>query len=323
MKYSDTMFSCMKYIESHIKESLTAGRIAEEVGYSLFHLSHIFKDEMGMAMMEYVKERKLICASLELATGKKIIDIAMEYGYQTHSGFSKAFKKQFGFPPTFINAMRMSCNVLDQTGGSNHMSFGEEKKKTVFIKQYQDFTEPEVLYTNLLQTMEANAVPYDLEKIECAYKMACVAHKGEKRKSGEAYIIHPLCVANILAEMEAGEVCIIAGLLHEILEKNTTISIEEVKKTFSDDVAEVILGVTQLNQVKLEDLQEKVLSQNPDCILIKLADRLHNMRTIKYMEEDRLKEKAKETIAFFSPIAIKLGNEKIKRELDDLALRYV
>ncbi|MGL4739011.1 MAG: helix-turn-helix transcriptional regulator, partial [Cellulosilyticaceae bacterium] len=168
MKYSDTMFSCIKYIENHIKEALTAGRIAEEVGYSVYHLSHVFREEMGMAMMEYVKERKLICASLELVAGKKIIDIAMEYGYHTHSGFSKAFKKKFGFPPTFINAMRMSCNVLDQTGGSNGMSFEEEKKKTVFIKQYHDFTEPEVLYTNLLRTMEANGIPYHLKNIERA-----------------------------------------------------------------------------------------------------------------------------------------------------------
>ncbi|MGL4800040.1 MAG: HD domain-containing protein [Cellulosilyticaceae bacterium] len=323
MKYSATMFRCIKYIENHIKEPLTAGRISEEVGYSLFHLSHIFKEEMGMSMMEYVKERRLICASQELSEGKKIIDIAMDYGYQTHSGFSKAFKKQFGFPPTFIHAMYMSCNVFNQTGGSKHMSFGEEGKWSVFIKQYEDFTESEVLYTNLLQTMEANAIPYDLEKVECAYKMACVAHRGEKRKSGEDYIIHPLCVANILADMEVGEACIIAGLLHEILEKNTAISIEVVEKTFSQDIAEIILGVTELNQVKLEELQKKAADWNPDCILIKLADRLHNMRTIKYMEADRLKEKAKETIAFFTPIAIKLGNEKVKRELDDLALRYL
>ena len=310
MKYSDTMFSCMRYIEEHIKETLIAQKIADEVGYSLFHLSHIFKDEMGMSIMEYVKERKLICASYELFDGKRIIDVAIEYGYQTHSGFTKAFKKQFGFPPTFIYAMGMSCNLLNEKGG-------------IFMKQSVDFTAPEVLYTNLLHTIEVNKIQCNLKEIEKAYKMACSVHEGERRKSGEPYIVHPLCVANILAEMEASEECIIAGLLHEVLEKDTILSIEEVKKEFSDEMAQIIQGVTQLNKIKLEDLREEVVKQDINCILIKLADRLHNMRTIKYMESDKLKEKAKETIEFFSPIATRVGISKIKTELDDLALQYL
>lgn len=128
LKYSDTMFSCMRYIERHIKETLTAQKIADKVGYSLFHLSRIFKDEMGMSIMEYVKERKLICASYGLYKRERILDVAMEYGYQTHSGFTKAFKKQFGFPPTFVYAMHISCKLLSESGGSYSMGLGEVEK---------------------------------------------------------------------------------------------------------------------------------------------------------------------------------------------------
>lgn len=323
MKYSDTMFSCITYIERHIQETLTAQIIANEVGYSLFHLSHIFKEEMGMSIMEYVKERKLICASYELFEGKKIIDVAIEYGYQTHSGFTKAFKKQFGFPPTFIYAMRMSCNILSESGGREVMSQERLENQGIFIKQTVDFTEPEVLYTHLLQAIDRNNIHCNLKKIEKAYHMACIVHKGEQRKSGEAYIIHPLCVANILAEMEASESCIIAGLLHEILEKDTMITMEDVKREFLDEVVQMIQEVTELNKMELEDLGEEVVKRDINSILIKLADRLHNMRTIKYMNPDQLKKKAKETIEFFSPIAIKLGISKMKTELDDLALKYL
>lgn len=317
------MFSCMRYIERHIKETLTTQKIADEVGYSLFHLSHIFKEEMGMSIMEYVKERKLICASYGLFEGKKIIDVAIEYGYQTHSGFTKAFKRQFGFPPTFIYAMRMSCNLLNESGGRYSMHLGEVEKQGIFMKQSVDFTAPEVLYTNLIHAIKDNNIQCDLKKIEKAFKMACVIHEGESRKSGESYIIHPLCVANILVEMEASEACIVAGLLHEVLEKDTRISIEEMKEEFSENIVQIIRGVTELNEVKLEDLWEEVAKQDINCILIKLADRLHNMRTIKYMEPDRLKKQAKETIEFFSPIATRLGVSKIKTELDDLALQYL
>lgn len=153
--------------------------------------------------------------------------------------------------------------------------------------------------------------------------MAAVAHQGEKRKSGEPYIIHPLCVATILAEMQAEESAIIGGLLHEVREKDTMISLKRVSQECSLEIANLIEDVTRLTQVKLEDLKDEMDKVNPNSLIIKLADRLHNMRTIKYMAPDKLKEKAKETIEFFSPIARKLGISKIKMELDDLALKYL
>lgn len=100
MKYEEVIFKSLEYIENNIKEELTLEIISKEVGYSQFHFSRIFKDNMGMSLMDYVKERRLICSSKEIFNGKKIIDVSEEYGYKTHSGFSKAFKKKFGFTPT-------------------------------------------------------------------------------------------------------------------------------------------------------------------------------------------------------------------------------
>ena len=97
MKYENAIFACIEYIEKNIEEELTTDIIASEVGYSAYHFSRIVKDQMGMPLMEYVRERRLICASKEMFEGKKVIDVSIKYGFKTHSGFSKAFKKKFGF----------------------------------------------------------------------------------------------------------------------------------------------------------------------------------------------------------------------------------
>ena len=180
-----------------------------------------------------------------------------------------------------------------------------------------------ILYKNLLKTIEEKGIECDLNNIQKAYEMAYNLHKGEYRKSGEDYIIHPLCVATILVEMESNESCIIGGLLHEVIEKNTAITLGEIREELGDNIVKIIQEVTRLNEMGLEELSKEVTNLDNNCVLIKLADRLHNMRTIKYMESDRLKEKAKETIEFFSPIATRLGISKIKTELDDLALKYL
>ncbi len=314
MKYENAIFKCIDYIEKHIKEELTAEKIAKEVGYSVYHFSRIFKDEMGSSLMEYTKERRLVCASKELFQGKKIIDVAVEYGYQTHSGFTKAFKRKFDFTPTLIHAIRMSCELLNEGGGQYIV-----ENSNVFIKQSVDFKQAEELYEELLMNIKSRGMTQSVNNIEKAYDMAKCAHQGEKRKSGEDYIIHPLNVAIILTEMEASEACIIAGLLHEVCEKDTLITLEEVMSEFSLEVARLIEGVEKFKKEDINDVDEL----GKEIILIKLADRLHNMRTIKYMEPERFKDKAKETIEIFSSIAVKLGVSKIKTELDDLSIKYL
>lgn len=146
-------------------------------------------------------------------------------------------------------------------------------------------------------------------------QLACKAHEGQYRKSGEEYVTHPLCVSIILSEMEVDKECIVAGLLHDIIWQNTGYTVENVKIDFCERVAKLIEEANSFERI--DD------NTNMDVVLIKLADRLHNMRTIKYMEPERYKEKAKETIEIFSPIAAKFNITKIKTELDELALKYI
>lgn len=201
------------------------------------------------------------------------------------------------------------------------------------ISKPDDFTKPEELYDRLIQTIKQYHPSTDLSLIEKAYNMANNAHLGQLRKSGEPYIIHPLCVALILAELELDKETIIAGVLHDIVE-DTEITLEDVTKEFSAEVALLVDGVTKLGQlsyskdkveIQAENLRKMFLAMAKDIrvILIKLADRLHNMRTMQYMKPEKQKEKSRETMDIYAPIAHRLGISKIKIELDDLSLRYL
>ena len=201
------------------------------------------------------------------------------------------------------------------------------------ISKPEDFTDPEVLYEKLINTIREYHPSTDLSMVEKAYKLARDAHKDQKRKSGEPYIIHPLCVAIILAELELDKETIVAGLLHDVVE-DTVMTDEEIKQEFGAEVALLVDGVTKLGQlsydadkveVQAENLRKMFLAMAKDIrvILIKLADRLHNMRTLKYMTPEKQKEKARETMDIYAPIAQRLGISKIKIELDDLSLKYL
>ncbi len=201
------------------------------------------------------------------------------------------------------------------------------------ISQPQDFTEPSVLYEKLEQTIKSYHPSADMTLLKKAYQLADSAHKDQKRKSGEPYIIHPLCVAIILAELELDKETIIAGLLHDVVE-DTVYTQEEIAEIFNDEVALLVDGVTKLGELsysadkveaQAENLRKMFLAMAKDIrvILIKLADRLHNMRTMQYMPPHKQQEKSRETIDIYSPIANRLGIAKIKTELDDLALRYL
>ena len=201
------------------------------------------------------------------------------------------------------------------------------------IRATQDFEEPEKLYKELLESVHKYHPSADLSLIEKAYRIADEAHRGQVRKSGEPYIIHPLCVAIILAELELDKETIVAGLLHDVVE-DTVMTDEEITKEFGSEVALLVDGVTKLGQlsydadkveVQAENLRKMFLAMAKDIrvILIKLADRLHNMRTLKYMKPEKQKEKARETMDIYAPIAQRLGISKVKIELDDLSLKYL
>ena len=197
----------------------------------------------------------------------------------------------------------------------------------------EDFTEPEVLFQKLISMVKKYHPSDDVHLIEKAYKIAYKAHDGQKRKSGEPYIIHPVCVCIILAELELDKETIVAGMLHDVVE-DTIMTSEEIAAEFSDEVALLVDGVTKLTQlnyvadkveVQAENLRKMFLAMAKDIrvILIKLADRLHNMRTMQYQTPAKQIEKSRETMEIYAPIAHRLGISKIKVELDDLSMQYL
>ncbi len=201
------------------------------------------------------------------------------------------------------------------------------------VRKMEDFTSPDELYQELIRSVLKYHPSTDISMIEKAYQVASKAHEGQVRKSGEPYIIHPICVAIILADLELDKESIVAGLLHDVVE-DTPMTTEDLAKLFGDEVALLVDGVTKLGQLsysadkvdeQAENLRKMFLAMAKDIrvILIKLADRLHNMRTLKYMKPEKQKEKARETMDIYAPIAQRLGISKVKIELDDLALKYL
>lgn len=219
----------------------------------------------------------------------------------------------------------------------------EEKTDIAFdsgkISESQEFKTPEVLYQELISRVQKYHPSADISMIEKAYDVACMAHRNQFRKSGEPYIIHPLNVAIILADLELDKETIVAGILHDVVE-DTVMTEEDLKKDFGEDVALLVDGVTKLEKLPLsgsgeqsdaklemqaENLRKMFLAMAKDIrvIMIKLADRLHNMRTLKYKTPESQQRIAKETLEIYCPIAQRLGISKLKIELDDLSLKYL
>lgn len=193
------------------------------------------------------------------------------------------------------------------------------------------------LFENLNKKISEYNADADYEIIKKAYEVASRAHKDQLRKSGEPYILHPLSVALILAELQLDVESIVAAILHDVVE-DTEMSNEQVESEFSKEIATLVEGVTKLTsityrtattvdkeEIQAENYRRMFLAMSNDIrvILIKLADRLHNMRTLKFMPADRQKAIAKETLDIYAPLANRLGISKIKVELEDLSLRYL
>lgn len=220
----------------------------------------------------------------------------------------------------------------------------EEKNEVVLdngkISELREFMTPDELYQALVNRVQKYHPSDDISLIEKAYKVASEAHKDQRRKSGEPYIIHPLYVSIILAELEMDKETIVAGLLHDVVE-DTIMTEAQITQEFGAEVSQLVDGVTKLENIPLssgngtesdarlemqaENLRKMFLAMAKDIrvIIIKLADRLHNMRTLKYQKPESQQRIAKETIEVYSPIAQRLGISKIKVELDDLSLKYL
>ncbi len=228
----------------------------------------------------------------------------------------------------------MKKSVSGQTTGT----LSEEKTKELEraeakLRKMEDFTEPEDLYQELLKYLDKQFPGEEHTLAKKAYQLAYEAHKDQKRKSGEPYIIHPLSVALILVDLGLDEESIAAGLLHDVVE-DTIYTKEQIEQEFGPEVALIVDGVTKLGQLnysadkmeeQAENLRKMLLAMSRDIrvILVKLADRLHNMRTMKYMKPAKQKEKSQEVQEIYAPIAQRLGISKLKIELDDLALKYL
>ena len=201
------------------------------------------------------------------------------------------------------------------------------------IEDPAPFTPPEELYADLIKTIRSYHPSEDTSLIKKAYDVADKQHAGQKRRSGEPYIIHPLCVGIILADLEMDKETIAAALLHDVVE-DTGMELSEVDAEFGTEIANLVDGVTKLTQLnydkdkiemQAENLRKMFLAMAKDIrvIIIKLADRLHNLRTLQYQSHEKQIEKARETLDIDSPIADRLGISKLKIELDDLSLKYL
>ena len=203
--------------------------------------------------------------------------------------------------------------------------------------ELEDMKMPEIvnksydeLYKQLTDKIKENNLDVDMDKVTEAFTLAYESHVGQKRKSGEDYILHPVEVAEILADMRMDTDTIVAGLLHDVVE-DTLITLADIEYSFGEDVKKLVDGVTKLRNLprtdskKLENIRKMVVAMSEDIrvVIIKLADRLHNMRTLKYMKPEKQQEKSKETIEIYAPIAHRIGMAKIKWELEDISFRFL
>ena len=223
--------------------------------------------------------------------------------------------------------------------GSSASERPEDSKERVMQQSFRTLLEPDAgtsmedLHAELLSVLEKNHSKESIELIEKAFQVAKECHSEQKRRSGEPYIIHPLCVAIILAGMEMDTATIAAALLHDVVE-DTPLDLAGVREQFGDEIAALVDGVTKLTNLnydvskierQAENLRKMFVAMAKDIrvVLIKLADRLHNMRTMQYQSREKQIEKARETLDIYSPIADRLGISKMKVELDDLSLKYL
>ncbi len=297
MKSRNSVYKSIVFIEENIENKLNADIVASNAGYSKFHYSRLFKKVTGNTISEHIKERRLLCAAKEIINGSRIIDVAIHYGYETHSGFDKAFKKKFGYPPKLLYVMKLAETIYNEIGE--------------LVMNYKE------LYRELVSMFDDDLTVSDKELLEKAYQFSVNAHTNQKRYSGEMYIVHPLNVAIILKSLKQPIETIVLGLLHDTIEKGSNVSIKELEDAFGVELA---CKVKKLQGCRIT---EELLKEDEDIILVKLADRLHNMKTIEHLDPSRWKEKATETLEIFSPIAEINGLKELKMELDHLSVKYV
>lgn len=304
MHHQSVLLRSLKNIDSHLTQPLSLEKIASDAGYSPYYFSRIFKEYMGSTVMEYVKKRRLIKASEEIAEGGKIIDAAIKYGYDTPGGFAKAFRSEYGFSPSVMKAMVLQVECL-----------GGYKMNHIYLEKQEVHKTVDELHQQLISRLKMYSEE-DQKAVEDVYFMASKWYQGKKRYSGDEYFTHPINVAILLSDLEADALTIEAGLLCDVLRKKF-VTERELAGCVS---AELYKLIQQLTDCKGKSFN---LPQDEPVVLVHVAEWLHNMRTIEFVEENQQTQKARETIERIMPLATRLDNKKILAELNELAIQYL
>lgn len=287
------------FIKSHIEDVISVELIAKKFGYSKFHFSRMFSNEVGISLQRFIIEQRLQSAMRDILNGDKVLDVAIKYNYETNTGFTKAFNKFFGYNPSFLSAIRMTELIFMMNGG-------------ICMLQNE-------LYEELILNIQDRMNDEDRKLLEKAYQFVVNAHEGIKRYSGEEYCTHPLNVAIILAKMGVPTDTVLLGLLHDCNTDDSNLNIEDVKIAFGDQMYKKVVRINELN-ISPSLLSEVDINKEEDIVLVKLADRLHNMQTLKHLSKERWKSKAEETLKVFSPLAERAGSVELKAKLDGLSV---
>ena len=290
----------LNYIEEHLEEKITIRQLAGIIGYSEYHFLQLFKAHTGETVMEYICRRRLFRAMDEILAGSRIIDVAFRYGFESHSAFSRAFKREFGLSPSLLRTMRLE---LDCIGGIC--------MDQIFLNSTKLGTSKEELFAGLKEFFGKSNRTTEEAVLNQVYDAACKVYEGKYRYSGDEFVTHTLNVALLLTDMGAEDETVMAGLFSDISERSATVYLEQELPEGVWNIVEKI-GLWHTDR---EHCPEEV-------VLIKLAERLHNMRTIEFLAEEKRAVKAKETIEFYLPLARKVNNQKLMEELNDLARKY-
>lgn len=288
------MNQIIKYIELHLEDDLTIKQLADVAGYSEYYFIRVFKSYTNQTVMEYICRRRLIKSCDDIISGMRLIDVAMKYGWKFHGAFSKSFNREFGFPPSLLRTMKTQLDCL----GGSYMN-------QIFLKATEVGAGKEKLFEVLKDTVAQNSIEIDDRILNDVYLVACKAYEGKRRYSGEEYVTHPLNIAILLAELGAESDIVMAGLFCDVKTKGNNNNLEKE------------LPTNVWNIVK--SLEE---DGHDDTIVIKLAERLHNMRTIEFIDDSKKAKKIKETIEIYLPLARRINNQKLIDEFNDLTMKY-
>ena len=273
----------LSYIEKHLKEDLTLEQIAAAAGYSRYHFSRKFREMQGVPVMKYVLRRRLAGASEEILRGRSILETALDYGFASHSSFSAIFRREMGYHPSLLKMKK-------EIAGGMRMEQNETMTK-------------EELYRQLSEKCTG--------QLELCYTLACRIYSGQRRYSGQEYITHPLSTALLLAETEAEEPVVLAGLFCDWYKKGA--HTESLLGQLPPKVRRIVEELPAADPKSLSD----------EALLVRTAERLHNMRTIEYMKADIWKKKAEETMPLLDAVNARIGKNVMTEELRELALKYL